>query len=84
MTQFFTPDGRVVPATALQAGPCVVVQRKTSQKDGYEAVQLGLVEFVKAGAGDQAGRSGTSRKRASSRGRLLRELRLDGDAGRAI
>ena len=49
MTQFFTADGKVVPATALQAGPCVVVQRKTAAKDGYEAVQLGLVEFVKPG-----------------------------------
>jgi len=47
MTQIFRDDGRVVPVTALQAGPCVVVSRKTSEQDGYEALQVGLVEFVK-------------------------------------
>ena len=44
MTQLFTADGIVRPATVLKAGPCVVVQAKTVQTDGYEAVQLGLVE----------------------------------------
>jgi len=47
MTQLFADDGTVVPVTVIQAGPCVVVQRKTKQKDGYDAVQLGFVEFVK-------------------------------------
>ena len=47
MAQVFRPDGRVVPVTALQAGPCVVVSRKTAARDGYEAIQLGLVEFIK-------------------------------------
>src|SRR5262245_13171693 len=44
MTQVFDDDGTVHPATVLKAGPCVVVQAKTVQHDGYEAVQLGLVE----------------------------------------
>jgi large subunit ribosomal protein L3 len=44
MTQRFADDGRVIPLTVVQAGPCVVVQRKTRERDGYEAVQLGLVE----------------------------------------
>jgi large subunit ribosomal protein L3 len=44
MTQIFTDDGLAVPVTVLQAGPCVVVQRKTTETDGYDAVQLGLVE----------------------------------------
>ena len=44
MTQLFAADGTVQPATVLRAGPCVVVQAKTVQTDGYEAVQLGLVE----------------------------------------
>jgi large subunit ribosomal protein L3 len=44
MTQLFTQDGVVHPATVLQAGPCVVSQVKTVDHDGYEAVQLGLVE----------------------------------------
>jgi len=47
MTQVFADDGTAVPCTILQAGPCVVVQRRTKDKDGYEAVQLGLVEFIK-------------------------------------
>jgi large subunit ribosomal protein L3 len=47
MTQVFADDGSAVPCTVLQAGPCVVVQRRTMDKDGYDAVQLGLVEFIK-------------------------------------
>ena len=43
MTQVFEADGTVVPATVIKAGPCVVVQAKSAQTDGYEAVQLGLV-----------------------------------------
>lgn len=42
MTQIFLPDGRLVPVTVIQAGPCTVVQKKTMEKDGYEAVQLGF------------------------------------------
>jgi large subunit ribosomal protein L3 len=48
MTQIFRPDGQVVPVTLVKAGPCVVTQRKTPVTDGYDAVQLGLVEFAKA------------------------------------
>jgi large subunit ribosomal protein L3 len=44
MTQLFAADGTVSPATVLRAGPCVVAQVKTATSDGYEAVQLGLVE----------------------------------------
>jgi large subunit ribosomal protein L3 len=44
MTQVFETDGTVVPATVLKAGPCVVVQAKSAQTDGYEAIQLGLVD----------------------------------------
>ena len=47
MTQMFRPDGQVVPVTLLKAGPCMVVQRKMPTTDGYNAVQLGLLEFVK-------------------------------------
>ena len=47
MTQLFLEDGTLEPATVLQAGPCVVVQAKTAQADGYEAVQIGLVEGKK-------------------------------------
>lgn len=44
MTQVYAEDGRAVPATVIEAGPCVVVQRKSRGKDGYSAVQVGLVE----------------------------------------
>lgn len=44
MTHLFEEDGRVVPVTVLRLGPCVVVQRKTRDRDGYEAAQLGFVE----------------------------------------
>ena len=44
MTRVYRGDGEAVPVTVLQAGPCVVVQRKTGAADGYEAAQLGLVE----------------------------------------
>lgn len=47
MTQVFRPDGQVVPVTLLKAGPCVVTQRKTPASDGYDAVQVGLVDFAK-------------------------------------
>src|SRR5437868_14482770 len=47
MTQLFDDKGDVRPVTVLQAGPCVITQRKTAAKDGYEAAQIGLVEFVK-------------------------------------
>jgi len=43
MTQVFDPSGEIVPVTVVQAGPCVVVLRRTAGKDGHEAVQLGLV-----------------------------------------
>jgi large subunit ribosomal protein L3 len=50
MTQLFDADGSVIPATVIKAGPCVVVQRKTAETDGYESVQLGLVDDTPAKA----------------------------------
>ncbi len=47
MTQVFNADGQVVPVTLVKAGPCVVTQRKTPAIDGYDAVQLGLVEYAR-------------------------------------
>ena len=44
MTQIFVEDGTAIPVTVIKAGPCLVVQRKTAKADGYEAVQIGLVE----------------------------------------
>jgi large subunit ribosomal protein L3 len=44
MTQIFNDDGVVQPVTVIQAGPCLVVQRKTGEREGYDAIQVGLVE----------------------------------------
>jgi large subunit ribosomal protein L3 len=75
MTQVFRADGQVVPVTLLKAGPCVVVQRKTPLGDGYNAVQLGLMEFVKAA---RINKPATGHlKKASVEGvKFLNELRL--------
>ncbi len=75
MTQLFADDGRVIPVTVLKAGPCVVVQRKTAENDGYEAVQLGLVEFVKPQRVNKP-RGGHFKKHNVPPVRLLREFRL--------
>src|ERR1700742_1507534 len=48
MTQIFDERGDVHPVTVLKAGPCVITQLKTLVKDGYEAAQIGYVDFVKA------------------------------------
>ena len=44
MTQTFDDKGNVIPVTVIEAGPCTVIQMKTVEKDGYSAVQIGLVE----------------------------------------
>ncbi|CAG7647444.1 50S ribosomal protein L3 [Paenibacillus solanacearum] len=44
MTQVFTPEGLVVPVTVIQAGPCTVLQKKDSENDGYEAIQIGFAD----------------------------------------
>jgi large subunit ribosomal protein L3 len=75
MTQVFSADGRAVPVTVLKAGPCVVVQRKTAAKDGYEAAQLGLVEFVKPKRINKP-ESGRFQKTGIEPTRVLREVRL--------
>jgi large subunit ribosomal protein L3 len=82
MTQVFAADGTSVPCTVLQAGPCVVVQRRTAQKDGYEAVQLGLVEFVKPQRVNKA-MTGHFKKASVPPLRLLREFRLEASADEA-
>ncbi len=80
MTQIFTDNGDVVPVTVLKAGPCVVVQRKTAQKDGYEAVQLGLVELPGPKRLTKA-LEGHFKKGGVNPVRFLREVRLKADGG---
>jgi large subunit ribosomal protein L3 len=76
MTQIFGEDGSAIPCTVLQAGPCVVVQRRTKAKDGYEAVQLGLVEFIKPQRVNKP-LTGHFKKGGAAPMRFVRELRLD-------
>ena len=75
MTQVFRPDGQVVPVTLVKAGPCVVVQRKTSAADGYDAVQLGFMEYVKAARINKP-ETGHLKKAGAEGVRHLKELRL--------
>ncbi len=73
MTQVFGEDGTAIPVTVIKAGPCVVVQRKMKDKDGYDALQLGLVEFVRPGRVTSP-RSGHFKKAGVPPCRVLREF----------
>lgn len=78
MTQIFDANGKIIPVTVVEAGPCVVVQKKTAEKDGYDSIQVGFAEikeklvnkpmkghFAKAGVGLK---------------RFVKELRLENTA----
>lgn len=75
MTQIFDADGTVHPATVIKAGPCVVVQAKTASTDGYEAVQLGLVEEAPAKVGKPL--AGHYKKAGVPPTRVRREVKQD-------
>ena len=75
MTQVFDANGVVVPVTVIKAGPCVVVQKKTKETDGYESVQLGLVEFVRPSRVNKP-RGGHFKKAGVPPCRILQEFRF--------
>jgi len=77
MTQVFDENGTVVPVTVIKAGPCVVVQKKVKEPDGYEAVQLGLVEFVRPSRVNKP-RTGHFKKAGVPPCRILREFQEAG------
>jgi large subunit ribosomal protein L3 len=78
MTQVFNAEGQVVPVTLVKAGPCVVTQRKTPATDGYDAVQLGLVEYAKKQNKPAAGHL----KKSGAEGvKFMREFRLENGNG---
>ena len=79
MTQVFDPDGTVHPATVIKAGPCVVVQAKTAQTDGYDAVQIGLVEEQPAKVGKPLG--GHYKKANVPPTRVRREVKVAAGPG---
>jgi large subunit ribosomal protein L3 len=80
MTQLFDSKGDVRPVTVLQAGPCVVTQHKSALKDGYEAAQIGLVEFVKESR-LSGGERGHLAKNNLPPVKFLREVPLEVEAG---
>ena len=82
MTQVFDEKGEVHPITVLQAGPCVITQLKTMAKDGYEAAQIGLVEFVKSSKVNKP-MSGHFGKSNVPPVKLMREVAVDGTAAAA-
>ncbi len=75
MTQVFQPNGDCVPVTILKVGPCVVLQRKTTAKDGYEAVQMALVE-VPGPRRVTKPKEGHFKKAGANPARFVREVRL--------
>lgn len=77
MTRVFTEDGRWIDVTLVEAGPCTVVQRKTTAKDGYEAVQLGFGE--KKAKQTKKPAAGHFKKAGVTPKRVLREYRVPAD-----
>jgi large subunit ribosomal protein L3 len=78
MTQLFNKEGDVVPVTVVQAGPCLVVQKKTKEKDGYDAIQLGFEEISEKRAAKPY--KGHFLKKKLKPFRHLREFRIQADA----
>lgn len=73
MTQVFTPEGLVIPVTVIQAGPCVVLQKKDVENDGYEAIQLGFEDQKEKNANKPE--LGHAKKAGSTPKRYVREFR---------
>ncbi len=74
MTQLFDENGNIVPVTVVEAGPCVVVQKKTTENDGYEAVQIGFGDISDKAVNKP--RKGHFAKAGVANKRELREFRL--------
>ena len=79
MTQIFDESGKVIPVTVIEAGPCVVTQKKTVEKDGYEAIQVGFDEYAENRAKKLVNKpmAGHYKKAGVAPCRNLRELRLE-------
>lgn len=75
MTQVFSADGKVIPVTVIQAGPCSVVQIKTVEKDGYEAVKLGFMEVDEKEVNKP--QLGQFKKAGVAPQKFLKEFRVD-------
>ena len=82
MTQIFTEDGRLIPVTVLEAGPCSVVQNKTMENDGYEAIQVGFLDQREKLANKP--KKGHFEKAGVSVKKYLKEFRLEDAANYEI
>ena len=78
MTQIFDADGKVIPVTVIEAGPCTVVMKKTAERDGYEAVQLGYEDVPERKL--TKAEIGHLKKAGDARKKFLREVQLDNAA----
>lgn len=78
MTQIFDEAGRVIPVTVIEAGPCTVVQKKTAEKDGYEAVQLGYEDVAEKKLTKPE--LGHLKKAGEARKKHLKEFKLSNSA----
>ena len=82
MTQIFDENGKVIPVTAIKAGPCSVVQVKTKENDGYEALQVGFIDTVEKKLNKPA--KGHFDKSKAGYKKVLREFRLDSIEGMQV
>ena len=82
MTQIFDDNGNVIPVTVIEAGPCVVVQKKTVENDGYDSVQLGFSDIVERKLTKPA--KGHFAKAGVSYKKYLKEFRLDDAASMEV
>lgn len=78
MTQIFDEAGKVIPVTVIEAGPCTIVQKKTTDKDGYESVQLGFYDTVERKLSKPE--LGHLKKAGEARKKFLKEFKLEGAA----
>jgi large subunit ribosomal protein L3 len=83
MTQVFKEDGTVVPVTVVQAGPCVVTEVRTKDKDGYCAIQLGYEEIVKDGKVNKP-MTGYFKKQGVAPHKYLKEFRSETGSDKAV
>lgn len=79
MTQIFDENGKVIPVTVVEAGPCVVTQKKTVETDGYEAVQLGFEDIKESELSKPE--AGHLKKAGVAAKKHLKEFKLEGAAG---
>lgn len=82
MTQLFSKDGKVIPVTVVEAGPCSVVQVKTLERDGYSAIKLGFSQVDEKKLNKP--QAGLFKKTGVAPCKVLKEFRIDGAESMAV